>query len=211
MSKKQLNKIFKNRKKYFNKLRSNKRFVLGLVAIIILSILYLFKGLFVAAVVNGQPISRISVVRDLEKRGGTETLDSLINQALIFQEAKRQNVSITDEEINSVLKEIEASLEGQGGLDQLLLLQGMTRNDLVKQIRMQKSVEKILADRVSVTNSEVSEYIEINSDILPEDATDQEINELAKNQLEQQKLSSEIELWLAELRQKAKINYFVEY
>ncbi|MFV1917669.1 MAG: SurA N-terminal domain-containing protein [Patescibacteria group bacterium] len=211
MPKKQIGKIFKNRKKYIKKLGSNKSFVLGLAAIIILSILYLFKGAFVAAVVNGQPISRISVVRDLEKRGGAETLDSLINQVLIFQEAKKQNVSITDEEIDSVIGEIEASLEGQGDLDQMLLLRGMTRDELVKQIQMQKLVEKMLAERVSVTDAEVSEYIETNSATLPEDATDQEINELVKNQLKQQKLSSEIELWLAELKQQAKINYFVEY
>lgn len=189
----------------------NKRFVLGLTAIIILSILYLFKGLFVAAVVNGQPISRISVVRDLERRSGAETLDSLISQALIFQEAKKQNVSITNEEINSVISEIEASLEGQGELEKLLLLQGMTKDDLINQIQIQKLIEKMLADKVSVTDSEVSEYIEINSETLPQDATDQEINELVKDQLEQQKLASEIEPWLADLKQKANVNYFVEY
>ncbi len=164
----------------------NKRFVLGLAAIIIFSILYLFKGLFVAAVVNGQPISRISVVRDLERRSGAETLDSLITQALIFQEAKKQNVTVTDEEIDSVLKEIEASLKDQGGLEELLLLQGMTKDDLVDQIQLQKLIEKILADKITVTESEIKEYIELNSETLPQDATDEEINELAKNQLEQQ-------------------------
>lgn len=211
MPKRKLSKIFKNRKKYIKRLKSNKNFVLGLAAIVILSLLYLFKGLFVAAVVNGQPISRISIVRELEKRGGAESLDSLINQVLIFQEANKQNVTVTDEEIDSVIGEIEASLEGQNDLDQVLLLRGMTRDELVNQIKMQKLVEKMLAERVSVTDSEVKEYIETNSDTLPENATDQEINELVKNQLKQQKLSSEIELWLVELKQQAKINYFVEY
>ena len=211
MLKKQINKIFKSPNQYFKKFKSNKGFILGIAAVIILSILYLSKGLFVAAVVNGQPISRISVVRDLEKRSGAETLDSLITQALIFQEAKKQNVTVTDEEIDSVLKEIEASLKDQGGLEELLLLQGMTKEDLVNQIQLQKLIEKRLADKVSVTDSEVSEYIKTNSETLPQDATEEEINELVKNQLEQQKLSSEIELWLTELKQKANINYFVQY
>ena len=171
----------------------------------------MFKSLFVAAIVNGQPISRISIVRNLEKRGGQEALDTSINEALIFQEAKRGNVSVTDEEVEGVISKIEAGLENQGGLDQALLLESMTRDDLVKQIQMQKLVEKMLADRIIVTEADVSEYIDANSEILPEDTSTEEINETVKNQLQQQKLSSEIQIWLADLRQKAKINYFVEY
>ena len=87
----------------------------------------------------------------------------------------------------------------------------MTREELVKQIQMQKLVEKMLADRIIVTEADVSEYIDANSEILPEDTSTEEINETVKNQLQQQKLSSEIQIWLADLRQKAKINYFVKY
>lgn len=206
-----MKKTFKDPKKYFKNLRSKKSSILGLITLTVLLIVFLFKGLFIAALVNGQPISRISIVRNLERRGGKEALDSLINQALIFQEAKKQNVNISDEEVNGTISEIEASLENQGGLDQALLLEGLTRDDLIKQIRMQKLVEKMLAGRVAVTEAEVNEYIEANNDTLPKDSTPEEINKIVKNQLEQQKLSSEIQIWLADLMQKAKINYFVEY
>ena len=211
MPKKQLTTIIKDPKKYFKKIRIKKSFIFGTVTVVILLILYIFKSLFVAAIVNGQPISRISIVRNLEKRGGQETLDTSINEALIFQEAKRENVSVTDEEVEEVISKIEAGLENQGGLDQALVLEGMTREELVKQIQMQKLVEKMLADRIIVTEADVSEYINTNSEILPEGASAEEINETVKNQLQQQKLSSEIQIWLADLRQKAKINYFVEY
>lgn len=211
MSKRQLKKTFKDPKKYFKNLRSKKNLILGLTTLTILLIIYLFKSLFVAALVNGQPISRISIVRNLERRGGKEALDSLINQALIFQEAKKQNVSVGDEEVEATISEIETNLVDQGGLDQALLLEGMTRDDLVKQIRMQKLVEKMLSGRTIVTDAEVNEYIEANNDILPKDKTAEEINNIVKNQLGQQKLSSEIQIWLTDLMQKAKINYFVEY
>lgn len=211
MSKIQLKKKFKDPKKYFKNPRSKKSLILGLITLTVLLILYLIKSLFVAALVNGQPISRISIIKNLERRGGKEALDSLINQALIFQEAKKQNVSVTDEEIEATISEIETGLKDQGGLDQALLLEGMTRVDLVKQIRMQKLVEKMLAARAIVTEAEVNEYIEANKDILPKDSTPEEINKIVKNQLGQQKLSSEIQIWLADLMQKAKINYFVEY
>ena len=211
MPKKQLTTIIKDPKKYFKKIRIKKSFIFGIATVVILLILYIFKSLFVAAIVNGQPISRISIVKNLEKRGGQAALDTLINEALIFQEAKRENVSVTDEEVEEVISKIEAGLENQGGLDQALLLEGMTREELVKQIQMQKLVEKMLTNRIIVTEADVSEYINTNSEILPEGASAEEINETVKNQLQQQKLSSEIQIWLADLRQKAKINYFVEY
>jgi len=209
--KKQLTTIIKDPKKYFKKIRIKKSFIFGIATVVILLILYIFKSLFVAAIVNGQPISRISIVKNLEKRGGQAALDTLINEALIFQEAKRENVSVTDEEVEEVISKIEAGLENQGGLDQALVLEGMTREELVKQIQMQKLVEKMLTNRIIVTEADVSEYINTNSEILPEGASAEEINETVKNQLQQQKLSSEIQIWLADLRQKAKINYFVEY
>lgn len=211
MPKRQLTTIIKDPKKYFKRLRIKKSFIFGIAAVVILLFLYIFKALFVAAIVNGQPISRISIVRNLERRGGKEALDSLINQALIFQEAKRENISVADEEVEGMISEIEAGLENQGGLDQALLLEGMTREGLVKQIQMQKLVEKMLADRIIVTEADVSEYIDTNSEILPEGASAEEISKTVKNQLQQQKLTSEIQIWLADLRKKAKINYFVEY
>src|SRR3989344_3487745 len=56
--------------------------VLILVAI---GLAYYFKGFFVAALVNGQPILRWSVITEVEKQGGQEVLDRKITEALIFQ------------------------------------------------------------------------------------------------------------------------------
>ena len=46
------------------------------------------RGLFVVALVNGEPISRIEVIKALEKQGGKATLDSLVTKKLIAQEAR---------------------------------------------------------------------------------------------------------------------------
>lgn len=211
MSKAQLKKFFKSRKKYFKKLPSKKVIVSGFVLVIVFTILYFLKGIFFAAFVNGQPISRISVIRDLERQGGAQALDSLISQTLISQEAKKQNVNISKEEIDTIISEIEANLGSQGGLNQALASEGMTRNDLVNQIRIQQLAKKMLADKISVTQDEVNQYIETNKEILPEGTTPDELNKMAKSQLEQQKLSTEIQSWLTDLKQKANINYFVKY
>jgi foldase protein PrsA len=211
MAKKNFKKRVLDFKKNFQKFSKRKDVKVGVVIVVLLSLLYLLKGLFVVAFVNGQPISRLSVVRELERRGGSQALDSLINQTLILQEAKKQNVTVTDEEVNATIAEIEASLEGQGELDQILISEGMTKDDLINQVRLQKLAEKILSDKVSVSDEEVRQYFETNADLLPEDISSEELNNKVKNQLQQQKLSEAIQIWLTDLKDKANINYFVDY
>src|SRR5688572_16109970 len=61
--------------------------VLGLLlGLAVLVSLYFLRGVFVAATVNGKPISRLALVKELEKQNGKETLNSLVTKELIFQE-----------------------------------------------------------------------------------------------------------------------------
>src|SRR3990167_8103091 len=56
--------------------------VIGVI-IVVGALAYRYKGLLVAATVNGSPISRFSVIEELEKKSGKATLDALIIQKLI--------------------------------------------------------------------------------------------------------------------------------
>ncbi|MDP2628319.1 MAG: hypothetical protein Q8P15_00280, partial [Nanoarchaeota archaeon] len=96
-----------------SKLRQPKFFI-PLMIIVVAVLAFSLKGLFVAALVNGQPITRLSVIGELEKQGGQQTLASLVNQALIFQEAKRKNVEVSQKEIDEEAKKIEEVLKQQG-------------------------------------------------------------------------------------------------
>lgn len=193
-------------------LMSNKRFFAVLVGIIVIGLLYYFKGLFVAATVNNKPIFRPLVVKELEKQYGQDTLDSLITESLINQEAVKNNIVVSQDDIDSQIKEIEDNLKAQGqDLDSALKLRGMTKDDLTKQIKIQKMVEQLLADKISVTDDEINKYIEDNQSSLPENLTGDDLKNTVKTQLTQQKLSTEFQTWITDLKSKAKINYFVSY
>ena len=62
-----------------------KPLVVTLVVIILISLAYVSKSVFFAAFVNGKPISRLGVVRDLEKSYGQQMLDNLVTKELINQ------------------------------------------------------------------------------------------------------------------------------
>lgn len=194
-----------------DKLKQPKNFI-PLIIIALIIIAFSLKGLFVVALVNGEPIARIAVVSELEKQGGKQALSSLVNQTLILQEAKKKNVQVSQGEIDASIKKIEDSLKTQGqNLETALAQQGMTRQDLSMQLKLRNLVEKLLADRIKVTDKEVADYIEKNKDTFPIDMKEPEIKKSVTEQLKQQKLGSSSQAWLQELTKNAKINYFVNY
>ena len=186
-----------------------------LVILLLLLIAFFTKGLFFAAMVNGKPVSRIGIIKDLEKRGGKQTLDSLISKELILQEASRKKIIVKKEEVDKKIKDIEKSTSKQGQkLDQLLAVQGMTKEDLGNQMEVQLILEKLLADKIKVSEKEIEAFIEKNT---PTESlsTSQPINPPTKNeardQLRQQKLQKEAQTLVEQLKKDAKISYFVNY
>lgn len=192
--------------------KQNSKFMWVLGLLIILGLMYYAKGLVVAAVVNGQPVSRLAVISELEKRQGKTTLDSLITEKLILDEARKQKIDVTQGELDVEISKIEENVKAQGrDLDQALSLQGMTRDDLIKQIRFQKLIEKVLADKLVVSDQEIDDYIDQNSSQFPKDGNEQEIRDSVKQQLTQQKFSATVGPWIEELKKNANILYFAKY
>ncbi|HZJ18023.1 MAG TPA: SurA N-terminal domain-containing protein [Patescibacteria group bacterium] len=190
---------------------STKKAVIALLVIVVIVLLVVFRNQFVVATVNGQPISRFALIHELEKQSGKTTLDVLITKALINQEASKKNVSVSEKDLNDEVKRIEDSLKAQGQeLEVLLKNQGMSRNDLMEQVKIQVLVKKLLVDKIKVTDKEINDYYEKNKESLPKDMDEKKLKTEIKTQIEQQKLSQESNTFVTDLRSKAKINYYLE-
>ena len=172
---------------------------------------YVYKGIFIAATVNGSPILRLAVIQKLEKTSGTNLLDSLINEKLIQNEARAKNIIVSDDEINDQIKAIESQVAMQGNtLDAALAAEGMSMDDLKKQIMFQKEIEKLLADTINVTDEEVLQYIEDNKIQIPQ-GQEAELTGQIKSEMRNQKLNTEAQALITNLKSKAKIQRFVDY
>ena len=109
------------------------------------------------------------------------------------------------------MKNISKNLEQQGQkLDQVLALQGMTKEQLVDQIKLQKMLEKMVG-KIEVTDKEVDDYITSNQESLPQDQDEKTMKTNVKSSLVQQKMNTKAQELLENLRKNAKINYFVQY
>ncbi len=184
------------------------------ISLLILALVVAFvwgKSLLLVALVNGKPITRYQVIRELEKQGGSQILDTIIERSLIFQQARKEGVEIEEKTIKAQIEEIEKTLRAQDiTLEDALEARGQTRSDLVTQIRIKKTVEKLLADKINVTDEEVSNYYKENDDYFQGKKFD-EVKEDIRAQLYQQELNDEYQNWMKELKEKAKIYYLKKY
>ncbi|HEX7542635.1 MAG TPA: hypothetical protein VF385_00940 [Patescibacteria group bacterium] len=192
-----------------------KMLLLGLIFLLVLGLIYFSVRFFLVASVNGQLIGRLTIINELEKQGGKTTLGIIISKTLINQEAKRRKVNISQKDIDVEVQKIETNVTAQGGtLDQALQQQGMTKNDLTDGIKLQLLVTKMVGNNISVTDKEIDDYLasQKNQSSLglaqpaPELTRDQ-----AKVAIKQQKLQTKIQTFVADLKAKAKINYFINY
>lgn len=193
--------------------KSNKVLAIGIILVMIAFVSgYYLKGFVVAATVDGKPIWRFKVVKQLERYYGANVLDNLITQRLIEKEAQEKGITISEEEIDDAIKELEDNLGGSGAtLDEALAESNMTREDLRKDYRVNLLIEKVVTGRINVTDEEVQAYIDENKDSFPEDTDLEQVKTLVKEQLTQDKLNQEYQSLVQELREKANINSLVDY
>ena len=193
--------------------RQNKRLIIfWLVVAVLLGGLYYFKGLFIAATVNGSPVSRWSVVSELEKKAGKNALDTIITKRLIESEMKKSGVAVQSGDIDAEVSGIETQIAAQGvTLEQALAEQGMTVEELREQLMINKGLEQILSDKIAVSDEEVNQYLSANSALTPTGTSSDDLKNQAREQLKGQKFNTEAAKWVSDLRAKAAIEYYVNY
>jgi parvulin-like peptidyl-prolyl isomerase len=182
-------------------------------AVLLIGVAFVFtRGYIVAATVNGSPISRLAIISELEKQGGKQALEAMINEKVVTAEFEKLGITIDDNAVAEEIKKIEAQVSAQGGtLEEALTQQGMTMEILQDQIESQLKLEKALADKISVTDEEITAFMKEN-EVVPPAGTDVEaVKAQIADKLKQDKLKTEAPAWIKEVTDKASIKYYVTY
>ena len=181
------------------------------VVIVVAVLIYLGRGLVIAATVNGSPISRAAVVRQLERAYGKDILDSIVTEKLVNGAARAKKILISQDVIDSEIKITEDQVKAQGTtLAAALAEQGMTMNDLKARIILRKEMEQLVADKLDVTDQEIAQYIKDNK-ISVSKGQEASINGQVKTTLRNQKLNDAANALVEVLKSQAKIHFFVKY
>jgi hypothetical protein len=189
-----------------------KLLTLALIIVVLILVGSLARGFFVAAIVDGEPISRLAVIKELEKRSGGQALDTMVIKKIILKQALLQGISISGDDVDQEVSTLDERMAAQGStLEVALSQQGMTMEQFREQIILQKALEKILADKLVASDEEVNKYLEQTKAMAPKGMSEEEFRGKVKEQIKSQKFDVEVGKWLTEQKQKANIRYFVDY
>lgn len=182
-------------------------YILGIAVVIIIlllaSLVVAKKNWFVVALVNNRPITSLELYQKLNQGYGKEVLDSLIEGKLINEEARKQKVTVSPDEVDKRLSDIEKQLGGKEALDFALKSRGVSLSQVKDQIKTQLFVEKMLGKDIQVSDKEVEDFIKNNP--TAKDLGKDKI----KEQIHSQKISEKFQSWFEDLKKKAKIVKFI--
>ncbi len=206
----------------FKNLFSNRMFkiflyVLGGVVVFImvdLFVQYLNNG-YSIAVIDGSRISKARYHQELEAMYGPTIASQLIDEKLINLEAKKADITATDEEINTQLQEIIDSIGGQEAYEAALQSNNITEDQLKDDIRLDIISRGILEPTLEYTDDDVKAFFEqYSSAMFPNETAQLEEGEkldfeLYKEEVETYYIRQQVEntkyTWLESLKEEYKI------
>jgi len=183
-------------------------FHLTLLAVLALAGGYSYAKYWNVATVNGKPISRIDYIKTMEKAGGKQTLDQMVQDSLVLSEGQKSGIKMSKEEVNAEVAKVEERIKAQGQtLDSALAMSNMTRQDLEKQILMQKIESTLAVSKAEITQAQIDEFLKTYKSQLPTNMNKTQLQDLAKEELTTQASKSAAADWLTNLTKNAKIIY----
>jgi len=181
-----------------------------LVFIIVLGLLgFLLKDKFLVATINGRPVFRYELTQRLTSTYGKEALENLIVEKLIKDEAKKRGVSVSEQDVEQEAKKLEKSLGEGVTLEDALKFQGVSLADFKKQLELRLQLNKILEKEITISEEEVTKFIEENGKTLVATGEAERKTE-ARKQLKEQKINESLQTWIEGLLAKAKITRFLK-
>ena len=114
------------------------------------------------ASVNGEPLFKGELFEVLYAQGGPEALEQLIARKLIAQEAKREGIDFSEEELEEELERIIAE-NFQGSRDEFLSVlefYNISEESFVEDARLNLMVRKLALTKIETTDENLHEFFE---------------------------------------------------
>ena len=193
-----------------NKIRAYrpvKRDYLALIIVGLAVLAFFNKGWFIAATVNGQPLTNLEVQKRLNSSYKESVVNQMVGEKILEQEGTKKGVVISQQDLNSRVEADEKSYGGKEVFEMLLSQQGLSREDYLTRVKALLLIERIYSAEIKPTDEEMKSFMEENAS-LPEATDEAKFKEFAATQLSQQKLSQVFSQKFSELRKSANIQIF---
>jgi|GEM_PF-5630854 len=209
---KKISKIkFKNILVAFKSPKFIKSAKIGLLVIFIFSVAYLGKSLVVSAIVGRTPVFTWTLNKKVNSLYRQNVLNALIERTLVKNEAKKQGISVTDDEVNTEIDRIKSQIEATGGdLDSYLAMNGESYNDFVEDVSYNVIVEKLLLPKINISDQDIQDYFDQNTDLFDPGTKLEDVKDQIVQNLQYQQMQQQYSTLVSQLQANAKIITFVK-
>ncbi|MDI3269395.1 MAG: peptidylprolyl isomerase [Bacillota bacterium] len=114
----------------------------------------------VVARVNGEAITQGEFYKELVAQQGAMVLDQMVTEILVRQEAKKQGVKVSAQDVDREMKEIADQFPSQEQFQQTLAMYGYTEDSLRRNLEINLIVKAILEPQVEATDEELQAYFQ---------------------------------------------------
>ena len=112
------------------------------------------------AAVEGDPITRQQWLAEMENRYGKETLQSLVNEAVMEKAAEKYKLDVKEEEIDLEIALLRSAQDSNDST-----LHSLSPEQLRQKMRAQLILDKVLTNDIVVKEDEAKKYYEDNKSI----------------------------------------------
>lgn len=117
------------------------------------------------AKVDGEKILLTELDEALRDQYGAAVLDTLITNKIVELEAKKQNITVSDEDIQAEYDELVEAYGGEDSIKDVFEVNGLTEEAVKENIRTYQLTKNVIAASLDITDEEVEQYFEENKDI----------------------------------------------
>lgn len=112
------------------------------------------------ATVNGDKITKHALYERMVEQGGSSVVSRMIDELLLSQEAKRQNVSVSDSDIAAEIAKIKERIGGEERFQMTLLQYGVSEEQLKVDLRFGLLTKKLIMKDVTLSDDELKTFFE---------------------------------------------------
>ena len=145
----------------------NRKVYLTILGVIVMVMALLFGTAFnkdTVASVDGETITKSELYDVMVKQYGQDSLSYLIDNKIVEVAAGKENVKISDEDVDAEMKEFVEANGGEKTFNDALEQSGMTEKDIETEIVNYLKIVKLLESEVDITDEEMKTYFEENKD-----------------------------------------------
>ncbi|WFA09919.1 peptidylprolyl isomerase [Tissierella sp. Yu-01] len=148
--------------------KMKKTLVVAIIMIFTLSITACTQEEIVAKV-NDKEITKTEFYDQLVTQSGDQVLNALISEKIIELEIEKQNIELTDEEIEAEFAEMKEYYGGEEEFNDALTYFGYNLEDIKQNIVINLQLEKLLEPYIEITEDEMKNYFDTNKSYLNEE------------------------------------------